>query len=792
MKVGYNWLRSWVKTDWNANQAAERFTMAGAEVDRVTVSGAGLDGVVVAEILDCRPHPDADRLHVCRVDSGRSEPSTVVCGAPNARVGLRAPLARPGARLPDGLEIKRAELRGVVSDGMLCSEPELGLGDDASGLMELPADAPVGTSLARFLGLPDAVLEFDLTPNRADCLSVRGLARELAALAQVPVTGPEIQAVAPETDRRFPIELQAPAGCPRYVGRVIEGIDPTASTPLWMVEALRRSGLRSLGPTVDATNYVLLELGQPMHAFDLGRLEGGIRVRLPAPGDRITLLDGQDLEPDADMLLICDHARPVALAGILGGADCAVSEATTDILLESAWFNPAAIVGRARRLGVATESAHRFERGVDPELQALAVERATRLILDIAGGRPGPVMDISAPEQLPSVPEVRLRLDRVNRLLGTQLTGTEVRDVLTRLGMAVRGANREFKVRPPSARRDIEIEADLIEEVARIIGYDRLPVRAPGGRLKSTVPSERRVEASAIQGQLQARGFQEIITWSFVSIDELARLGLDAGAQPLANPLSQDLAVLRTSLLPGLLKTAAANRRRQLDRFRLYEYGHIFLKNNSGINESERLGLLMYGSSRPENWANSRRELDFFDLKGEIEQMLAASGRAGQARFEPDSAAWLHPGQSATVHLDGEPAGWMGQLHPRLGGELDLTGSVFVAELDFGRLARRELPQYHGMARFPAVRRDLALVVPEELQAAELVATCREIAGERLENWVIFDQYRGEGIEPGCKSIAIGLIIREVSRTLTDEEVDDLVQTIIDQLASRHQARLRG
>lgn len=792
MKVSYNWLRSWVPVDWPAEEVAERLTAAGLEVDRVTQSGIGLDGVVVAEIVECRPHPDADRLSVCRVDRGHGQTHTVVCGAPNARAGLKAPLAVAGSRLPGGLEIKQATVRGVDSEGMLCSEPELALGDDAAGLMELPDDAPVGSPLAEFLKLPDSVIEFDLTPNRGDCLSVRGLARELSALAEVPARGPQMDPVAAVTERTFAIDLQAPADCPRYVGRVIEGIDPAAKTPLWMTEALRRSGLRSLGPTVDVTNYVLLELGQPMHAFDLDRLEGGIRVRRPLAGDRITLLDGQEIEPEPDMLLICDHRRPVALAGVMGGADSAVSGETQAILLESAWFNPATIVGRARRLGVSSESAHRFERGVDPQLQVLAVERATRLLLEIAGGRPGPVMDVTVEDQLPPIRDVKLRLDRVNRLLGTRLTGTEVRTVLTRLGMTVRGSNQEFEIRPPGARRDIEIEADLIEEVARMVGYDRLPVRVPGGRLKSTVPSECRVERAALQAGLQARGFQEVMTWSFVSADELGRLGLESGSQPLANPLSQDLAILRTSLLPGLLKTAVANRRRQQGRMKLFELGHIFLKNNSGFLEMEKLGLLICGDPQPESWANARRAPDFFDLKGEVEQLLAGAGRLDQAQFQSAQPDWLHPGQAATLTLDRESAGWLGQLHPRLVRELDLSGPVYVAELDLERLRQRPLPEYRGLARFPSVRRDLALVVPDELPVAELVSTCRETAGERLENWIIFDQYRGEGIEAGCKSIAIGLIIRDVSRTLTDHEVDDLVERIVDQLAARHHARLRG
>lgn len=792
MRISYNWLRRWVPAELTAGEVADRFTAAGLEVDRLTAVGEGLEGVVVAEITECREHPDADRLRVCTVDAGDGEALQIVCGAPNARAGLKAPLARVGSVLPGGLKIKPARLRGVESRGMLCSEPELGLGEDTGGLMELAAESVPGTPLAETLNLPDWILEFDLTPNRADCLSVRGLARELAALTETPIRVPDIAAVEAVSDTDIAIELAAPADCPRYVGRVIEDIDPCAPTPAWMREALRGAGLRSLGPVVDVTNYVLLELGQPMHAFDLDALDGGIRVRRAASGDRIRLLDDREITPDEDMLLICDQSRPVALAGVMGGADSAVGDGTRRILLESAWFSPAVITGRARRLGLATESAHRFERGVDPGLQTLAVERATALLLEIAGGRPGPVCEALEADHLPETPEVPLRLDRLNRLLGTALTGTEVRSVLTRLDMRVHGTNQEFRIRPPSARRDIAIEADLIEEVARMVGYDQLPVRAPGGRLEAAVESETRVSVDALGAALQARGFQEIITWSFVAEDELRRLGLEIGAQPLANPLSRDMGVLRTGLLSGLLATAAANRRRQRGRARLYETGHVFLNHDSGFVERERLGLLMYGTPRPEGWSDPRRAPDFFDLKGEVEHLLALGGRRDGARFQPSERAWLHPGQAADLILDGEAAGWIGQVHPEIAARLDFEGPVLAAEIDLEPVRRRCLPVHAGIRRYPSVRRDLALILPEAVSAGEVLQTVRDTIGELLEDCVIFDRYQGKGIEEDCKSLAIGLILRDVSRTLTDEEVDRLVDRTISELASHHNARLRG
>ncbi|QOC23959.1 phenylalanine--tRNA ligase subunit beta [Wenzhouxiangella sp. AB-CW3] len=792
MKISYRWLTEWVDTDLAAEEVAERFTLAGLEVDSVEPAAASLDGVVVGEIAAVEAHPDADRLSVCRV-RGDTEERTIVCGAPNARVGLKAPLATLGTTLPGGMKIKPAKLRGVASSGMLCSEPELGLGEEAGGLMELPADAPVGTALSEFLELDDVVFEIDLTPNRADCLSVRGLARELAAIADCPLNEPEIPEVSPETQSRIAIDLQAPADCPCYVGRVIEGIDPTAETPLWIREKLRRAGIRSLGPVVDVTNFVLLELGQPMHAFDLDQVSGGIRVRRARSGDQITLLDGQEVSPDEDMLLIADHDdRPLAIGGIMGGLDSAVSDTTRDILLESAWFNPAVISGRARRMGLSTESAHRFERGVDPALQRRAIERATSLILDIAGGSPGPVVEECVEERVPVNTAVRLRLERVNRLLGTELRADEVGSILGRLGMAVRQEGEEFHVQASSARRDIEIEADLIEEVARIYGYDQLPVRRPGGRLTLRMSPESRLPERQMREQLAARGFQQIMSWSFVSLDALDALGMAAGAQPLANPLSRDMGVLRTSLLPGMLDVAGRNMRRQHHHFRLFECGACFRVENDTFVERERLGLLMLGAQRGEHFSGRGREVDFYDLKGEIEHLLERNSVAATIEFRPVSLPWLHPGQAAEVLLNGQSAGWMGQLHPALLDDLELGQPPFVAELDLLAISQRELPLHQDTGRFPAVRRDLALVVPDRHSAAEVLAIIKKEADKWLEKAVIFDQYRGEGIESGSRSLAIGLIFRDVSRTLEDREIDSVISRVVARLEEHLAAKLRG
>ncbi len=810
MKVSHNWLKQWVDFDAGPHELAEVLTMAGLEVDEVVPAGAALDGVVVARVAGVEAHPDADRLRVCSVDYGAGEPVTIVCGAPNVHQGMKAPLATLGTTLPGGMKIKPARLRGVASTGMLCSEPELGLGEDAEGLMALPEDAPVGEALSQYLGLDDHVLEVDLTPNRADCLSVRGLARELSAITGRPLRHEPAEPVMAAGSREFPVRLDAPDDCPRYVGRVIEGVNLKAATPLWMVERLRRSGLRSLHPVVDVTNYVLLELGQPLHAFDLDRLSGGIHVRRALPEEPLELLDGQQVTLDEDMLVIADEQGPVALAGIMGGSRSAVDSGSADIFLESAWFNPATIMGRSRRLGLATESAHRFERGVDPALQAEAVERATALILEIAGGSPGPLVESVDTDRLPGTRPVRLRLARLNRLLGTDLGDEAVRDILRRLGMEVSvlddDAGPVYSVTAPSARRDIAIEADLIEEVARIHGYNNLPRRRPGGGLSAYTPPERQWPETALRDSLAARGFSEIISWSFVSSDSLEALGMATAAQPLANPLSRDMDVLRTTLVAGMLDVAGANLRRQQPRLKLFELGTCFSGGpDEDFTETRRLGLLLAGPVAAEHWDGDGRGVDFFDLKGEVENLLGRTGHpdwrfsapGGESGRAPD---WLHPGQCARVfrvESDGDgqkqrPAGWIGQLHPGQARRLDLPVPVFLAELDVDPVTERVLPTHAPVARYPAVRRDLSLLVPDTVTAAELVEAVRESAGRDLREVLLFDRYHGKGVESGFESLAIGLIFQSLSATLRDSEVDAQVAGVVESLRSRLNATLRG
>ena len=803
MKVSYNWLKQWVDFDLGPEELASVLTMAGLEVDEITPVAAPLDGVVVARVAGVEPHPDADRLRVCTVDPGTGELLTIVCGAPNVYPEMKVALATVGTRLPGGLKIKPARLRGVASEGMLCSEPELGLGEDSSGLMELPANAPVGTALEAFLGLDDHVLEVDLTPNRADCLSVRGLARDLSAVTGDSFQASPVEPVLPRTRATFPVRLDAPGDCPRYVGRIIQGVDLEAATPIWMVERLRRAGLRSRHPVVDVTNYVLLELGQPLHAFDLARLEKGIHVRRASSGETLELLDGQMVGLEEDMLVIADESGPVALAGIMGGQGTAVDTGTTDIFLESAWFRPSTIMGRSRRLGLATESAHRFERGVDPELQTEAVERATGLILEIAGGEPGPLTDIRNDEQIPENRPVELRLDRVNRLLGTDFDAETVQEILRRLAMTVEkspvaeDSGPRWTVTAPSARQDIAIEADLIEEIARIHGYNQLPERRPGGRLIAGTAPERQWPESALRNSLVGRGFHEVITWSFVSGKSLDRLGLNDQAQPLANPLSRDMGMLRTTLLAGLLETAGTNLRRQQGRLRLFELGTCFLADSESFREPRRLGLLLAGAAAREHWDTRARKVDFFDLKGEVESLTARSPGVEWTFCAPGEKAGpvpghLHPGQAACLFREDQPVGWLGQLHPGLAQELDLPTPVFVAELDLDSIVERHLPSFSRLSRFPAVRRDLSLLVPESVPAGELIGVIREAAGPDLRDTVLFDRYHGKGVEPGYESLAIGLIFQSLSATLVDSEVDARVSNVVDALKTRLKVELRG
>lgn len=793
MKISEQWLRDLLLVKDSTSELADRLTMAGLEVDGVEPAAPDFSGVLVGHVVACEPHPDADRLRVCRVDVGHGEPLEIVCGAPNAAVGLKAPVATVGGVLPGDFRIKKARLRGVASTGMLCSARELGLSDDAAGLMELPDDATPGADLRDYLGLSDHIIDVDLTPNRSDCLGMYGVAREVSALTGETFHMPEQQPVAATHDTAIPITLEAPDACPRYVGRIIRGVDVRAETPLWMRERLRRVGIRSLGPVVDVTNYVMMELGQPMHAFDLATLTGGIRVRMADQGETLKLLNGETVTLNDDTLVIADDRRALAMAGVMGGDDSAVSDTTRDILLESAFFAPTAIAGRARGYGLHTDSSHRFERGVDPEGQVRAAERATELLLAIAGGDPGQVLEAAESQRLPRPVTVHLRPERIALLLGASVPGEVVTGALERLGMTVSGASDgPWDVTVPTFRFDISIEADLIEEIARVWGYDRIPTRHPATPVRVTPATESRVSLARVRHALVDRGYQEAITYSFVEPRLQALLDPGNTALPLANPISTELSVMRTSLWPGLVGAVLYNQNRQHERLRLFETGLRFRGELDDLMQTPVLAAVVAGGAMPEQWDGARREVDFFDLKGDLEGVLALGGGKDRFRFAPAEHPALHPGQSACVYQGDRIVGWIGALHPRVQDELGLSGRTFVFELELAAIQSARVPAFRPMSRYPSIRRDLALVVEAQVTHAQVADCVRQSAGDLLQDVVLFDVYQGKGIPEGCRSLGMGLIWQDFSRTLTDSDVDGLVEGVIDRLSRDLNAQLRG
>ena len=792
MKFSENWLRELVDPAADHAELCRRLTMAGLEVEADEAIGAGLDGVVVGEIVGCEQHPNADKLRVCQVSVGTSEPLQIVCGAPNARLGLKAPLAMIGAKLPNGVEIKKAALRGVESNGMLCSAKELGLDADASGLLELPADAPAGKPLAAYLGLPDARIELKLTPNRPDCLGLRGLAYDVAALFSASANEPKADPVAVTSTTQREVRLQAGADCPRFCARMIEGIDARAPTPFWMAERLRRSGLRPISLLVDVTNYIMLELGQPMHAFDASKLSGVIAVRHARAGEKLKLLDEREVALNEEFLVVTDDDRPVALGGVMGGYETRITTDTRDVFLEAAHWRPAAIMGRSRKLGLHTDAAHRFERGVDPELPRIAIERATRLILDAAGGKAGPLTEAVRKDELPKNQPVRLRRERLTRVLGMRVADAQVERILRALGMQVEAAADGWQVLAPSRRFDIEIEEDLIEEVVRVHGYERVPTHAPSGELRLSLRPEAQIANTRLRAQLAARGYREAICYSFVARELLERWALADGAVVLANPLSADLAVMRTSLLPGLVEALKRNRNRQQERVRLFESGLVFNNGNGELRQLAQLAGVGCGRADQESWSAGKRELDFFDVKGDLESVLGLAGHRRNVTFRPLDVAWLHPGRSAQMLLGTRVAGVVGCLHPRLLKALDIEHDVYVFEADLDAIRSGILPAAKPISHFPSLRRDLAVVVPMEVPCQALEASVRGALGPQLAEVVVFDQYQGTNLGPGVKSLAIGLILQDDSRTLTDEDADRCMAQALAALERECRARLRG
>jgi len=791
MKISETWLREWVDPDLDSAALTHRLTMLGLEVDSVEPVAPELSAVVVGKVLEVAPHPNADRLSVCTVDAGGKEPLSIVCGAANVQAGEHYPVAMIGATLPGGLKIKRSKLRGEVSEGMLCSSVELGIAETADGILPLGETTSPGTLIVNALDLNDRVIAIDLTPNRADCFCVIGVARDVAASERIAFSEPEISAIAPVTETSFPVELNAGAGCARFCGRVIEGIDPAAETPLWMRERLRRSGIRPISPVVDVTNFVMLELGQPMHGYDLARLSGNLQTRRADDGEELILLDGQTVTLDSEVLVIADANGAVALAGIMGGEATAVTERTTDVFLESAFFAREVIAGRARRFGLHTDASVRFERGVDPCNQARAIERATSLLLDITGGKPGPLIQVSRDDELPASAAVTLRRQRLADVLGVEIDAAEVRALLEGLQLTVEDTADGWTVTAPSARFDIEIEADLIEEIVRLYGYDRVPSipgtfqATLGSVTESTVPLER------LRVTLAARGYQEAITYSFVEQDLDAAFAVGTDALALSNPISSELSVMRQSLWPGLIGALKRNLSRQHNRVRLFESGIRFILEDTVIKEENVISGLACGTARPEQWGEAANPADLFDIKADLQCLFDLTGAGHEFDFSAGTHPALRPGRTAQVNRGGVAIGWVGELHPALVKRLGLSASPVLFELVLKPVLAGQVTAFAPISRYPAVRRDIAVIVVDDVPVHDLERAVRDAAGGRLREVIVFDIYAGHNIETGSKSVALGLILQETSRTLTETDVDEIMHAVIDRLSRDFNATIR-
>ncbi len=792
MKFSEKWLREWVNPEISTQQLVEKLTMAGLEVDGFEYLGNKFSGVVVGEILEAEQHPDADKLRVCKVSVGPAsdEELQIICGAPNARAGIKVAVAMIGAVLPGDFKIKKAKLRGVESQGMLCSSTELEIGEDGDGILELDSQAPLGQDMKDYFDLNDHVIEVDLTPNRGDCLGIRGIAREVGVLTQTAVTEHKPQALTPEISDVLPIKLSAPKACPRYLGRVIKGINPQAKTPDWMVKYIERSGVRSIDPVVDVTNYVLLELGHPMHAFDLKQIEGGIDVRMAKQGEKLTLLDGQEVELTDDTLLIADHKKPLAIAGVMGGEHSGINSQTDNIFLESAYFDPIAIAGRARQYGLHTDASHRYERGVDFELQRTAMERATELLLEIVGGQPGDIIEAVDHDAMPSKRHLRLRRQRIERVVGFPFADDQVEDILTRLGLKLTANADGWDVLVPSFRFDIDNEESLIEELVRVYGYNKLPSRKPQAEMAMFDQPENRVWKNDMRDVLVKRGYQEVITYSFVEPE--FQLQLHPGIEPLAlmNPISSEMAVMRTNLLPGLVNTAKFNINRQQNRIRIFELGLRFINSGDTLQQIPTIAGLVCGLRNKESWNTDGEKVDFYDLKGDVEALLQATNKSYD--FETLHMDILHPGQAAEIVVDGHAVGYIGKIHPQVQQEIDLDMDAFVFQMDLAPLSERKLPEFKPLSKFPSIRRDLALVVEDSVKAGELLDFIVKNGGKLLTDAHIFDIYKGEHLEPGKKSIALAMTLRHPDKTLEDAEINAVVDKVVSGLAEQYGAVLRN
>ena len=794
MKLSELWLREWVNPAISSEALAEQMTMAGLEIDEVKPVAGQFQGVLVGEVVECVQHPNADKLRLTKVNIGADHLLNVVCGAPNCRQGLKVAVATLGAILPGNFKIKATKLRGERSEGMLCSYSELAISDDHAGIIELPHDAPIGIDIRKYLQLDDHIFEVSLTPNRADCLSILGIARDIAAINSLELDKVNIEPVKGTNTTFFPIHIESPATCPRFLGRVIKGVDVKVQTPNWMREKLSRSGIRTIDSVVDITNYVLLELGQPLHAYDLDGLNGAIIVRMAKQDERLVLLDDTEVTLKPDTLVIADEKSVLGLAGIFGGKYSSVNENTTNIVLECAFFAPLAIAGRARNYGLHTEASHRFERGVDPQLQYKAMERATRLILEICGGEAGNIIDVSHETNLPQAAEITLTRQKLDRLIGHSIPGINVTEILQRLGCQIVVQQDNWQVIAPSWRFDIQIEEDLIEEVARVYGYNNIPNIPLHADLVMTPRCESELPLKRVKTLLIDRGYNEAITYSFVDPKIQALLHPDSDTMILPHPISANMSAMRLSLLPGLLMTVIYNQNRQQNRIRLFESGLRFVPDEAaehGIRQELMLAGVITGNRYEEHWLQEKRVVDFFDIKGDLEAILELTGKLDNIVFKAQSFPALHPWQSAGIYLDNSYIGYVGVIHPELENKLDLNGRTLVFELQWNVIAKRVIPKANMISRFPANRRDIAIVVPEEVATADVLAECKKIGINHIVGINLFDVYCGKGVAEGYKSLAISLILQDTGRTLEEEEIAATVDKCVAALKRRFQASLR-
>lgn len=811
MKFSESWLREWVNPTLSSDELAHQITMAGLEVDGVDPVAGEFTNVIIGEVVECGPHPDADKLQVTKISLGnyssahveKGELVDIVCGAKNCRLGLKVAVATVGAVLPGDFKIKKAKLRGVVSNGMLCSESEIGLSDSSDGIMELALDAPIGIDLREYLDLDDVTIDVDLTANRGDCLGIKGLAREVGVLNSQSVTEIEVNPVAPTIDDVREINIEAGEACPRYLGRVIKGINPEAQTPLWMVEKLRRCGTRSIDPVVDVTNYVLLELGHPMHAFDLAKIDGGINVRFANKDEKLTLLDENEVTLNEKTLVIADapangQGKALAIAGIFGGLDSGVTIQSTDIFLESAFFAPLAILGKARQYGLHTDASHRYERGIDPTLQQQAMERATQLLLDIVGGQAGPIVEAKSEENIPQPKNVTLRRKKLDSRIGHHIKDTQVIEILTRLGFTVseedEGIDKVWQVVVPAYRFDIKIEVDLIEEVARIYGYNNIPNIAPKASLKMVNKKEAKIDLVKLKRVLVNRDYQEAITYSFVDPKIQSLIHPNQDVMTLPHPISSEMSVMRLSLWTGLLQSVLYNQNRQQSRVRLFETGLRFVPDENaenGVRQQNMIAGVISGNRANEHWDIEKAPTDFYDMKGDVEALLSLTANARAYEFSAAQVAALHPGQTAKITKNGQLVGYVGALHPELERKLGLNGRTLIFELLLTEIVDQKIPEACDISRFPANRRDLAVVVKEEIDAKKVLQLIEKVGGNYLIDLNLFDVYQGQGVEDGFKSLAIALVLQDTNKTLEEKDITDVIDRVVDSLKTELNASLR-